>query len=55
MDFFLANFSALDKAVVLKIGVTNLLRVAKCPKKVANFDKKKKLAFKSQTSQKFGF
>jgi hypothetical protein len=32
------------KAVALKLEVTTLLRVAKCPKRVAKFKRKKNLA-----------
>ncbi len=38
--------------VVLKLGVATHLRVAKCPKWVANFEKK--LAENAQASQKLG-
>ncbi len=39
------------QTVVLKLGVATLLRVAKCPKRVAKFEKKKKLV--KNTSNKW--
>jgi hypothetical protein len=43
------------KAAVFKLGVSTLLRVAKCPKKVSKYEKKKNLAQNTANKPKIGF
>jgi hypothetical protein len=40
------------RAADLKLGVATLLRVAQCPKRVAKFDKKKRLAINTAKKPK---